>query len=114
LRVLITATARDQYLGMIRRYLKRTARRPARPDAARRLIAAYGLAVEVIARGPEGSFGHPRPYPELAVYGFRWIKIHRYWFGYLPAKEPIITNILDAAADIPAHVAADRIPADPA
>ena len=108
--VRITATAREQYLGTIRRYLASTTRRPARPRAARRLIDAYEAAVEVIASGPRISYSHPRPYPQLALFGFRWIKVHRYWIGYLPDQDPIITNILDEVADIPAYVSGDRDP----
>ncbi len=108
--VRITASAQEQYLGTVRRYLTSTKRRPARPQAARRLIDAYEAAVEVIASGPRTSFSHPRPYSQLASYGFRWIKVHRYWFGYLPDQDPIITNILDEVADIPAHVSGDRDP----
>jgi len=108
--VLITETARTQYLGTIQRYLAARARKPARPLAARRLIEAYGTAVEEIAGAPSSWFHHPRPYPELARYGFRWIKVHRYWFSYLPDRDPIITNILDEVADIPTHVSIDRNP----
>jgi hypothetical protein len=106
--VLITASARTQYLGTIRRYLTASPRKPARPLAAGRLIEAYEAAVEAIAAEPASWLGHPRPYPDLARYGFRWIKVHRYWFGYLPVANPIITNILDEVADIPTHVSADR------
>jgi plasmid stabilization system protein ParE len=112
--VRITATAQAQYLGTVRRYLTSTARRPARPQAARRLIDAYQSAIEAIADGPVVFFPHPRPYPELGRYGFRWIKVHRYWFGYLPGAEPIITNILDEVADIPTHVSTDLDPIDTA
>ncbi len=108
--VRITATAREQYLGTIRRYLASTTRRPARPQAARRLIDAYDVAVAVIGRSPTISYSHPRPYPQLASFGFRWIKVHRYWIGYLPGQDPIITNVLDEVADIPAHVSDDRDP----
>ena len=108
--VRITATARAQYLGIVRRYLTSTPRRPARPQAARRLIDAYGMAVAAIADGPKAWFSHPRPYPDLGSYGFRWIKIHRYWFAYLPGSDPIVTNIFDEVADIPASVSADRAP----
>jgi plasmid stabilization system protein ParE len=111
LRIRITATARDQYLGLIRRYLHTTISRPARPAAAYKLIGAYATAVEQIATGPKSWLTHPRPYPALARCGFRRIKVHRYWFGYLSTEDPIITNILDEVADIPAHVSADRTPA---
>jgi len=80
--------------------------------AARKLIEAYAIAIEQIAAGPKSWFTCPRPYPDLARYGFRWIKVHRYWFGYVSATDPIITNILDEVADIPARVSADRTPTD--
>jgi plasmid stabilization system protein ParE len=111
LSVRITGTARAQYLGTIRRYLQATRRRPTRPAAAHRLVEAYEAAIAQIAAGPTSSRTHPRPYPALASYGFRWIKVHRYWFGYVPGADPVVTNILDEAADIPAHVSADQTPA---
>jgi len=70
------------------------------------------LAIEQIEAGPKSWFTCPRPYPDLARYGFRWIKVHRYWFGYVSAADPIITNILDEVADIPSRVSADRTPTD--
>jgi hypothetical protein len=45
LAVLITNTARLQYRGMVSRYLRPMPDRPARPDAARRLIETYDDAV---------------------------------------------------------------------
>lgn len=108
--VRITATARAQYLGTVRRYLTATPQRPARPQAARRLIETYQVAIKVIENGPQTWFPHPRPYPDLGSYGFRRIRIHRYWFGYLPGEHPTITNILDEVADIPTHVSTDHDP----
>jgi len=69
---------------MVSRYLKEMPHRPPRPDAARKLIETYDLAVDRIGAGPTSWLTHPRPYPDLARYGFRWIKIHRYWFAYQP------------------------------
>jgi hypothetical protein len=110
--VRITGTARAQYLGTIRRYLRATPRHSARPAAARKLIEAYALAIEQIAVGPKTWFPCPRPHPDLARYGFRWIKVHRYWFSYVSAADPIITNILDEVGDIPSQVSADHTPTD--
>ena len=112
--VRITATARSQYFGIVHRYLTATRRRAARPLAAQRLIESYDEAVETLARGPKTSFSYPRPYPQLVSFGFRWIKVHRYWFGYVPGPDPIITNLLDEVSDIPAHVTDDREPIDTA
>jgi len=112
--VLITNTAKLQYRGMVSRYLHPTPHRPARPDAARRLIETYDEALHQIEAGPRTWLPHPRPYPHLAAYGFRWIKIHRYWFAYAPLPPPIITNIFDEAADMPAHMSPDELPSGPA
>gem|GEM_PF-1636442 len=108
--VLITGAAQTQYLGMVSRYLQAMPHRPPRPDAARKLIETYDAAVEQIASGPRSWLTHPRPYPEIARYGFRWIKIHRYWFAYQPAQSPVITNIFDEAGDIPRQVSVDNQP----
>jgi hypothetical protein len=108
--VQITAAARSQYLGTVRRYLRATPHRAARPDAARKLVETYDTAVATIAAGPSISFAYPRPYPSLDVYGFRWIKVHRYWVAYVPGPDPIITNILDQAADIEVHISSEREP----
>jgi plasmid stabilization system protein ParE len=109
--VLITDAAKLQYRGMIARYLQPTSQRPARPEAARKLIEAYDRAVQEIATNPGNSLTHPRPYPQLSAFGFRWIKIHRYWFGYAPGQSAIITNIFDEAGDMPAHISATEAPA---
>ncbi len=61
---------------------------------------------------PPPPLRHPRPYPDLARYGFRWIKVHRYWFGYLPGTSPVITNIFDEAGDIPTHMSGESVPLD--
>ena len=84
--------------------------RTARPDAARKLIETYDEALRQIEAGPRHWLTHPRPYPALAEYGFRWIKIHRCWFGYAPVLPPVITNIFDEAGDMPGHISADAMP----
>lgn len=85
--------------------------RPARPDAARQLIESYDEAVQQIEAGPDRWLTHPRPYPTLTRYGFRWIKIYRYWFGYAPGMPPVITNIFDKSGDMERHASADDFPA---
>ncbi len=78
---------------MIGRYLQAAPHLPARPQPARRLIETYDAALARIAADPRFWLTHPRPYPELARYGFRWIKLHRYWFAWHPGPPPVITNI---------------------
>ena len=110
--VLITDTAQAQYLGMVGRYLRAAPHRPARPDAARRLIETYDVALARIAADPHPWFTHPGPYPALARYGFRWIKLHRYWFAWNPGPPPVITNIFDEAGDIPRWISDEAEPVD--
>jgi hypothetical protein len=110
--VLITGAAQAQYLGMVSRYLRAMPHRPPRPDAARKLIETYDAALEQIASGPRFWLSHPRPYPDIARYGFRWVKIHRYWFAYQPGPSPVITNIFDESGDIPGQVSAETQPSD--
>jgi hypothetical protein len=57
-----------------------------------------------IAADPPSWLTHPRPYPDLARYGFRWIKLHRHWFAWTPGPPPVITNIFDEVGDIPRWV----------
>ena len=112
--VRITGTARAQYFGIIRGYLRSTPRRSARPAAVRKLLEAYDTAVEAISNDTKSWLSHPRPYPQLARLELRWIKVHRYWFGYMPGAEPIIANLLEETSDIPRRVSPDRIPIGPA
>jgi hypothetical protein len=99
---------------MVTRYLQAMPHRPPRPEAAGKLIEAYDVAVGRIAAGPRSWPTHPGPYPDLARYRFRWIKVHRHWFAYQPGPSPVITNVFDAAGDIPGQVSADDLPADTA
>ncbi len=62
---------------MVSRDLRAMPHRPARPDAARKLIETYDAAVQQIASGPRSWLTHPRPAPDIARQGFRWIKVIR-------------------------------------
>jgi hypothetical protein len=46
----------------------------------------------------------------LAEYGFRWIKIHRYWFGYSASNPVVISNIFDEAGDMLGQISAEEMP----
>ena len=100
-----------RYLDMVGRYLQAAPHRPARPDAARRLIETYDEALARIAADLvlADTF---RAHPELARDGFRWVKLHRYWFAWLPGPPPVITNIFDEAGDIPRWISDDDVPVD--
>jgi hypothetical protein len=68
--VLITDTARAQYLGMIGRYLQAAPHRPARPQAARRLIETYDAALARIAADPRFWLTHQGPIRSWRDMGF--------------------------------------------
>ena len=106
--VRITEQARTQYLQLLRWYLGE-----GRPQAARNLEAAYGVAVERIESSPAASMAFPRPYPSLARYGFHWIKEHRYWFAFANHEEHglVITNVFNETADMPGRVSENDEPA---
>jgi len=72
-----------------------------RPEAARNLITAYHEASDCIEHDPDVGIDAPRPYPRLERRGWAWVKVRRYWFGYLRDPEPTIGAVFYDAADIP-------------
>jgi hypothetical protein len=55
-------------------------------------IAEAARAIEAV---PALGHSYPRPYPAMARWGFLWIKMHRYWFGWSTNRGyPVVTNIL--------------------
>ena len=73
----------------------------ARPEAIRNLIAAVLQASSRIERDPGRGLPAPRPYPELARAGERWIKEGRYWIAYSLTRPPIIVAVFYDTADLP-------------
>ena len=77
-----------------------------RDEAARNLLVAVGQAMTKIAAEPGAGLPFPRPYRAVARWGFRWIKIHRYWIAYVQQDGGyVIVNILFESADIPRRIA---------
>jgi plasmid stabilization system protein ParE len=75
-----------------------------RPEASRNLRLALRRASERIDREPEAGLSAPRPYPEVARAGVRWIKEGRYWIGYSLATAPVILAVVYDQADLPRRV----------
>jgi plasmid stabilization system protein ParE len=99
-----TLSAERQATAMFRSYLRKE-----RYEAFRRFDQAIQDAVREIEADPHAGALFPRPYPELARWGFRWIKVHRYWFAWSMAKGyPVVTNILYDQARIWRRVAGDE------
>lgn len=57
-----------------------------------------------IGRDPSKGLPAPRPYPELAADGERWIHVRRYWIAYTTTDPPIIIGVFYDTADIPGRV----------
>lgn len=87
-----------------------------RDGAARNLLHAVSEALDRIETDPAAGRPHPGPYPGMARWGFRWIKMRRYWFGYTMVPDgPVLTNVIYDAADLPGRVEAmdDEVPMPP-
>ena len=54
-----------------------------------------------IERNPDAGLPAPRPYPELATPGERWIIITPYWVAYRLSTPPLILAVFHDSADIP-------------
>lgn len=74
-----------------------------RPQALRNLGYALAEASLIILNAPERGQSAPGPYPELAVFGFHWLKRGRYWIAYDP-EVPIIAGIFFETDDIPNRI----------
>lgn len=77
-----------------------------RDGAARNLLRAVDEALDRIEADPPAGLPHPRPYPGMVRWGYRWIKVGRYWFGYASTVDgPVLTNVLYDAANLPGRIA---------
>ena len=99
-----TRSAERQARALFRHYIEND-----RPAAHRNLTLAIRIAVRRIAAAPDAGAPFPTPYPDMASWEFRWIKVHRYWFAWSTAKGyPVLTNILYDESDMPNRVIRDE------
>lgn len=99
-----TLFARDQAIALFEFYLETD-----REQAYENLLKAIAEAADRIASAPTGGLTHPKPYPDMAKWGFHWIKVHRYWFGWTLARGyPLVTNIFFETSRMWARVAPDE------
>jgi plasmid stabilization system protein ParE len=76
-----------------------------RPEATQNLLQAVERAAQRIDRSPGEGLLAPRPYPELAKPGRRWIKQGAYWIAYVQDEHgAIIIGIFHDSADIPNRI----------
>jgi plasmid stabilization system protein ParE len=76
----------------------------ARIEAIRTLDAALAEAERKIERNPGSGLAAPRPYPQLARPGRRWIKSGRYWITYNIDGALSIVGVFYETANIPNRV----------
>ena len=65
------------------------------------LLKALERARTLISERPEAGLPAPRPYPDLAKAGRRWIIEGNYWIAYSITMPPIISGVFYAMSDIP-------------
>lgn len=96
--VLITATAQGQVEALERHYAAL-----GRDAAAVRMAEAIAMAAVRIEEGAGPFASAPRPYPDLADLGWRWLRQGRYWVAFDTPGEGrhVITGVFYDAADIP-------------
>lgn len=95
-----TRAAAAQVEALFEHYIARD-----RDEATRNLLRAVGEALDRIEADQMAGQSYPRPYLGMARWGYRWIKVHRYWFGYaVTANYPVLTNVIYDAADLPGRV----------
>ena len=75
-----------------------------RPEASRALAAALENAWTVITDNPSAGLPAPRPYPQLALPGRRWIKSGRYWILYRDTPPLVIVGVFFETSDIPSRL----------
>ncbi len=83
-------------------YATETPNRAARPEAVRKLQEAVTGAVDALLMGRVLRSRYPSTYEDIAREGEEWLRVHRYWFGYVRAgNEALVFAVLDATSDMP-------------
>jgi plasmid stabilization system protein ParE len=96
----LTVVAAEQFEALLDHYMQR-----GRDEAVRRLRVAVGQALTTIDAAPTAGGPFPGSYRDVARWGFRWIWVHRYWFGYIVQDgDAVVTNIFYETANIPKRV----------
>lgn len=100
----LAAEALRQVRNLTEHYLAKD-----RIEAATRLEAAVRAALARVDDPTTRWVPAPRPYPEVGRAGYRWIKQHRYWFGYRAGADgATIYHVAYDSADIPSRVGGRR------
>ena len=84
-----TLSAKSQVDDLLDYYLETE-----RYEAYEYLLESIETAATRIEADPSGGVAYPPPYPGMRRWNFRWIKVHRYWFGWSMARGfPVVTNV---------------------
>jgi plasmid stabilization system protein ParE len=95
--VVITTTARAQLEALEDHYAEL-----GRDVAAIRMTESVAVAAARIERQAGPFWPAPRPYPDVAGYGWRWLKEGRYWIAFTVTPEGYAaTAIFYETANIP-------------
>ena len=98
--VRITATAKAQLEALEDHYAKL-----GRDQAVIHMTAAVAGAVRRIEVQAGPFWPAPRPYPDLAMYGWRWLKEARYWIAFADTPDgDTITGVFFETANIPDRI----------
>ncbi len=98
--VRITATAQAQLEALERHYAKL-----GRDLAIIRMVEAVAMAVARIEEQAGPFWPAPRPYPDLAEFGWQWLREGRYWIAFAQMVDGhAITGIFFETANIPSRI----------
>jgi hypothetical protein len=98
--VLITAEAQAQLEALEAHYAQL-----GRDLATIRMTEAMAMAAARIEEQAGPFWPAPRPYPGLAIYGWRWLKEARYWIAFTQISDGYaITGIFFDTANIPGRL----------
>jgi plasmid stabilization system protein ParE len=102
--VFFLPAAAAQVEAIAESYAHETATRATRPEAVRKLREAVTEAVAALLTGRIVRRRYPAIYEEMALAGEEWLRVHRYWFGYVrDGDQAVVFAVLEATGDMPAR-----------
>lgn len=88
--------------ALIAYFTQRTKEQPPNPEAIDNLLEAIESAKALLLSGQGVRRNYPSIYEKMARKGEQWLKVHRYWFGYIiRADEAVIFALIDESANMP-------------
>ena len=85
-------------------YETETLDQAARPEALRKLRSAIIAATAALIAGRTLRRQYPATYQDMAREVEEWLRVNRYWFGYVRrGDEAMVFAVLDATGNMPAR-----------